>query len=55
VYHRESEPLVVYYRNRPTFRSVDGAQLPDQVAVALAVAIDAAHRSATVADGGARQ
>jgi adenylate kinase len=54
VYHRETEPLVVYYRNRPTFRSVDGAQPPDLVAAALAVAIDAAHRGATVVDGGAR-
>jgi len=54
VYHRQTEPLVLYYRNRPTFRSVDGAQPPDQVAAALAAAIDAAHRGATDADGGAR-
>jgi adenylate kinase len=53
VYHRQTEPLVMYYRNRPTFRSVDGAQPPDQVAAALLAAIDAAHRSAT-ADGGTR-
>jgi adenylate kinase len=55
VYHRQTEPLVLYYRNRPTFRSVDGAQPPDQVAAALAAAIDAAHRSAIDAHGGARQ
>jgi adenylate kinase len=54
VYHRQTEPLVLYYRNRPTFRSVDGAQPPDQVAAALAAAIDAAHRGATDAGGGAR-
>jgi adenylate kinase len=54
VYHRQTEPLVLYYRNRPTFRSVNGAQPPDQVAAALAAAIDAAHRGAT-GDGGARQ
>ena len=55
VYHRQTKPLVLYYRNRPTFRSMDGAQPPDQVAAALAAAIDAAHRGATDAGGGARQ
>ena len=30
VYHRQSEPLVEYYRVRPTFRSIDGAQPPDR-------------------------
>ena len=42
VYHRQSEPLVEYYRVRPTFRSVDGAQTPDRVAADLAAAIAAA-------------
>jgi adenylate kinase len=42
VYHRQTEPLVEYYRKRPTFRSVNGAVLPDQVAAALVAAIDAA-------------
>jgi len=42
VYHRQSEPLVEYYRGRPTFRSVDGAQLPDRVAADLVSAIEAA-------------
>jgi adenylate kinase len=42
VYHRQSEPLVEYYRVRPTFRSIDGAQAPDTVAVDLAAAIEAA-------------
>ena len=42
VYHRMSEPLVEYYRMRPTFRSVDGAQPPDRVAADLADAIKAA-------------
>ena len=37
-----SEPLVEYYRMRPTFRSIDGAQLPDRVAGDLADAIKAA-------------
>jgi adenylate kinase family enzyme len=42
VYHRQSAPLVEYYRARPTFRSVNGAQAPDRVAADLAAAIEAA-------------
>jgi adenylate kinase len=42
VYHQQSEPLVEYYRVRPTFRSIDGAQTPDRVAADLAAAIAAA-------------
>jgi adenylate kinase len=42
VYHGQSEPLVKYYRERPTFRSIDGAQSPDQVASDLTAAITAA-------------
>jgi adenylate kinase len=42
VYHRQSEPLVEYYRVRPTFRSIDGAQPPDRVAADLVAAIEAA-------------
>jgi len=42
VYHQQSEPLVEYYRVRPTFRSIDGAQTPDHVAADLAAAIAAA-------------
>ncbi len=41
VYARESKPLLDYYRGRPTFRSVNGAQAPDAVAGELAQAIDA--------------
>jgi len=48
VYHRQSEPLVEYYRVRPTFRSVNGAQPPDKVAADLAAAIEA------VGNGGGR-
>jgi adenylate kinase len=50
VYHLQSEPLVEYYRVRPTFRSIDGAQPSDRVAADLAVAIAAAGR-VTVAGG----
>lgn len=48
VYHRQSEPLAAYYRVRPTFRSIDGAQPPDRVAADLVAAIEAAGRGAPV-------
>jgi adenylate kinase len=47
VYYRKTEPLIDYYRARPTFRSVDGAQAPERVAAALAAAIDAVANSRT--------
>ena len=40
VYARESKPLLDYYRGRPTFRSINGAQAPDQVATELAAQIE---------------
>jgi adenylate kinase len=43
IYHKQSEPLVEYYRVRPTFRSIDGAQAPDRVAEDLAAAIAAVN------------
>ena len=46
VYHRMSEPLVEYYKIRPTFRSIDGAQAPDRVAADLVAAIEAAGNGA---------
>jgi len=46
VYHRMSEPLVEHYRMRPTFRSIDGAQVPDRVAKDLVAAIEAARNGA---------
>jgi adenylate kinase len=45
VYRRDTQPLVDYYRTRPTFRTIDGAQLPEQVAEALGQAVEAASRS----------
>lgn len=51
VYHRQSEPLVEYYRVRPTFQSINGAQSPDQVAADLAAAIAAAGAHAAKAPG----
>jgi adenylate kinase len=40
VYARESRPLLDYYRSRPTFRSINGAQAPEDVAADLVAAID---------------
>jgi adenylate kinase family enzyme len=42
VYERNTRPLVDYYRARPSFRSVNGAQAPDAVARELETAVDAA-------------
>lgn len=52
VYHSQSEPLVEYYRRRPTFRSIDGTQPPDLVAQDLAAAVEAAGNG--VVRGGRR-
>jgi adenylate kinase len=52
IYHHQTEPLVEYYRDRPTFRRVNGAQPPDRVAAELATAVDAAHGVAIAAGGG---
>jgi adenylate kinase len=40
VYKRKTRPLLDYYRARPTFRSINGAQPPDRVAAELAAAVD---------------
>ena len=42
VYRQSTQPLVDYYRSRPTFRAVDGAQTPERVAAALATAVESA-------------
>ena len=55
VYHQQTEPLVGYYRARPTFRQVNGAQPPDQVSAELAKAVDAAHGVAMSAARGVAQ
>jgi adenylate kinase len=52
VYHTSTAPLVNYYRERPTFRAVDGAQPADRVADALCDAVETA-KSAVV--GGTAQ
>ena len=57
VYHLATEPLVHYYRGRPTFRTVNGAQAPDRVARELDATIDEAAaqgaRAALEAQGSA--
>ena len=40
IYEREKQPLVEYYKGRPTFRMVNGAQPPDVVARELDASID---------------
>jgi adenylate kinase len=42
VYERSTRPVLEYYRGRPTFRVVDGAQAPDKVAHDLGCNIDEA-------------
>src|SRR2546421_3579860 len=46
VYHRQSEPLVEYYKVRPTFRSINGRQPADRVAADPAAAIESASAGA---------
>jgi len=41
IYQKATKPLVDFYRTRPTFRSINGAQSTDQVASDLAAAITA--------------
>jgi adenylate kinase len=40
VYHRATTPVLEYYRERPTFRVVNGAQSPERVAHELDTMID---------------
>ena len=37
VYHRATKPVLEYYRERPTFRVVNGAQPPERVAHVVAL------------------
>lgn len=46
VYARDTRPLLDYYRDRPTFRPVNGAQAPEAVASDLAAAVDDAGAKA---------
>jgi adenylate kinase len=42
VYRTQTRPLVEFYKERPTFRAINGAQSPDRVAADLIAAIDQA-------------
>jgi len=42
VYTQQSKPLVDYFRNRPTFRAVDGTQSPDRVFQQIETAVQGA-------------
>jgi adenylate kinase family enzyme len=42
VYHRATRPVLEYYRERPTFRVVNGAQDPARVALELDAIVDEA-------------
>lgn len=44
VYRRETMPLVEYYRERPVFLQVNGAQLPDDVTTDIIDAVEAQIR-----------
>jgi adenylate kinase len=53
VYQMATKPLVDFYRARPTFRSIDGAQSKDRVAADLVGAVEAiASGAAKVVSGG---
>lgn len=41
VYRSQTEPLVTFYRERPTFCRIDGAQLPDDVTADIISAVEA--------------
>jgi adenylate kinase len=46
VYRANTQPLVDFYRTRPTFRAIDGAQAPDAVAADLLLAVNSANGAA---------
>jgi adenylate kinase len=40
IYERDTKPLVEYYKSRPTFRFVNGAQTPERVSEELAAFVE---------------
>jgi adenylate kinase len=42
IYWRDTRPMIEYYSSRPTFRSIDGLQTPEQVRESLVSAVAAA-------------
>jgi adenylate kinase len=51
VYRQDTKPLIDYYCERPTFRSINGAQSAERVARDLAAAVEAAVAGAKVGEG----
>ena len=52
IYQRATKPLVEFYRERSTFRSINGAQAADSVTADLAAAIEAVGNGRLNAAGG---
>jgi adenylate kinase len=46
VYRRDTQPLIEYYRDRPTFWTIDGAKPPEKVAAELMSAIESTRSKA---------
>jgi adenylate kinase len=55
VYTSATKPLVDFYRTRPTFRSINGAQSLDRVAADLAAAVEDISNGAGMASGGGKR
>lgn len=51
IYWRDTRPIIAYYGGRPTFRSIDGAQTPEQVRQALIAAVSQIAAAAGIVDG----
>jgi adenylate kinase len=52
IYTTSTKPLVDFYRTRPTFRSINGAQSLDRVAADLTAAVEDISNGARLASGG---
>jgi adenylate kinase len=46
VYRQSTRPVLDYYRDRPTFREVDGTRAPERVTAELDAAVDEAAGAA---------
>jgi len=55
VYQIATKPLVDFYRSRPTFRSINGAQSLDRVAADLNAAVEDISNGAGMASGGGKR
>jgi adenylate kinase len=47
VYERQTRPLIEFYQARPTFRAVNGAQVPDLVTADLTAMVASAREQTT--------